>query len=126
MRPGSIYDALNRRNARDTIFRKDADFEAFNGLWATGRAGFFAGVMGTRTMRYHAHDDTSGEGHVCQGRYQSFHLQDDAHFLRRVSVRRLTVDSRWSELRGLIPCQDDDASFGGVSRDATVCDSLGL
>jgi putative transposase len=32
-------------------------------------------------MRYHAHYHTSGEGHVYQGRFKSFPVQSDAHFL---------------------------------------------
>ena len=32
-------------------------------------------------MRYHAHYNTSGEGHVDQGRFKSFPIQDDVHFL---------------------------------------------
>ena len=32
-------------------------------------------------MRYHAHYHTSGEGHVYQGRFKSFPIQDDEHFL---------------------------------------------
>ena len=32
-------------------------------------------------MRYHAHYHTSGTGHVYQGRFKSFPIQDDAHFL---------------------------------------------
>ena len=37
-------------------------------------------VTATHTMRYHAHDHTSGEGHVYQGRYKSFPVQSDEHF----------------------------------------------
>ena len=32
-------------------------------------------------MRYHAHYHTSGEGHVYQGRFKSFPVQEDGHFL---------------------------------------------
>jgi putative transposase len=32
-------------------------------------------------MRYHAHYHSSGEGHVYQGRFKSFPVQDDDHFL---------------------------------------------
>ena len=32
-------------------------------------------------MRYHAHYQTSGQGHVYQQRFKSFPVQDDDHFL---------------------------------------------
>ncbi len=35
----------------------------------------------THTMRYRAHYHTSGQGHVYQGRFRSFPIQDDQHFL---------------------------------------------
>ncbi|TWT78831.1 hypothetical protein CA13_02280 [Planctomycetes bacterium CA13] len=35
----------------------------------------------THTMRYHAHYHTEGEGYVYQGRFKSFPVQDDDHFL---------------------------------------------
>ena len=31
-------------------------------------------------MRYHAHYHSSGEGHVYQGRFKSFPIQNDEHF----------------------------------------------
>ncbi len=38
-------------------------------------------ITATHTMRYHAQYHTSGEGHVYQGRYKSFPIQEDGHFL---------------------------------------------
>jgi putative transposase len=59
-------------------------------------------------MRYHAHYHTSGEGHVYQGRFKSFPIQDDRHFLtvcryvERNALRAEFVsraeDWRWSSL----------------------------
>ena len=43
---------------------------------------FLRWISGTHTMRYHAHHHTSGEGHVYQGRFKSFPIQDDEHFSR--------------------------------------------
>ena len=37
--------------------------------------------MATPTMRYHAHYHTSGEEQFYQGRFKSFLVQDDGHFL---------------------------------------------
>jgi putative transposase len=106
---GSIYHALNRGNGRALVFHKDEDFEAFERIlgeglelydvelfalqlmpnhWhmvlrplVDGEMGRFLGwVTGTHTMRYHAHYHTAGEGHVYQGRFKSFPVQDDDHF----------------------------------------------
>ena len=106
---GGLYHALNRGNARATIFHKEADFEAFERILAEGlerydvqlfafqlmpnhwhlvlrpnQAGemsrFVRWVTATHTMRYHAHYHSCGEGHVYQGRFKSFPVQQDAHF----------------------------------------------
>jgi len=107
---GGLYHALNRGNARAAIFRKEADYEAFERIVAEGldryavqlfcyqlmpnhwhlvlrpeRDGemsrFLRWITATHTMRYHAHYHTSGAGHVYQGRFKSFPVQDDAPFL---------------------------------------------
>ena len=59
-------------------------------------------------MRYHSHYHTSGEGHVYQGRFKSFPVQDDAHFyvvcryVERNALRAGLVtaaeDWRWGSL----------------------------
>ena len=106
---GAIYHALNRGNARTPIFHKDGDFLAFERILAEGleqfavsilayqlmpnhwhlvlqphqdgeMSAFLRWVTATHTMRYHAHYHTSGEGHVYQGRYKSFPVQNDEHF----------------------------------------------
>jgi putative transposase len=106
---GGLYHALNRGNARCDLFRKDADFDAFERIMSEGlqrydvqlyafqlmsnhwhlvlrpnqegeMSRFLRWISGTHTMRYHAHYHTSGEGHVYQGRFKSFPLQDDEHF----------------------------------------------
>jgi len=106
---GGLYHALNRGNARTTIFRKDADYEAFERILAEAlerydiqlfafqlmsnhwhfvlrpnqdgeMSRFMRWVTATHTMRYHAHYHSSGEGHVYQGRFKSFPIQADGHF----------------------------------------------
>ncbi|TWU28819.1 transposase [Novipirellula artificiosorum] len=106
---GAIYHALNRGNARQEIFHKDQDYEAFvrvlhEGLekydvnlfsftlmpnhWhlllrpnRDGQMGkLLRWVTATHTLRYHGHYDTRGEGHLYQSRFKSFPIQDDAHF----------------------------------------------
>jgi len=104
-----IYHALNRGNAKSPIFKKDADFNAFERSLAEGlerypcqilacqlvsnhwhfvlrpvengaMSNFLRWVTLTHTQRYHAHCGTSGEGRVYQGRFKSFPIQDDDHF----------------------------------------------
>ena len=106
---GEIYHALNRGNARQTIFHKEGDYEGFERVLSEGLEKYpvdlFAyqwmpnhwhmvlrpresGAMSrllywvtmTHTARYHAHYHTAGEGHLYQGRYKSFPIQDDDHF----------------------------------------------
>ena len=107
---GAIYHALNRGNARRTIFHKPEDYEAFVrvlheglGRYAVDLFSFTLmpnhwhlvlrpgedGEMGrmlrwvtaTHTQRYHAHYHTSGEGSLYQARFKSFPVADDDHFL---------------------------------------------
>jgi putative transposase len=107
---GGIYHALNRGNARANIVRKPEDYEAFERILAEGlerypcrilayqlmpshwhfvlqpteeggMSNFLRWVSLTHTMRLHAHHRTAGQGHVYQGRFKSFPIQDDAHFL---------------------------------------------
>jgi putative transposase len=69
---------------------------------------FVRWVTATHTMRYHAHYHTSGEGHVYQGRFKSFPVQDDNHFfvvcryVERNALRAGLVsraeDWRWGSL----------------------------
>ncbi len=43
-------------------------------------SGYLRWVTATHTMRYHAHNHTSGEVRVYQGRYKSFPVQSNEHF----------------------------------------------
>jgi len=105
---GGVYHAMNRANARQRIFRKEADYEDFERILGDGLARYNVrlysyvlmpnhwhiilrpnrhGEMGeflrwvtvTHTMRYHAHYRTSG--HLYQGRFKSFPIQNDGHFV---------------------------------------------
>jgi len=107
---GGIYHMLNRANLRATIFHKPEDYEAFERIMAEALAKFdlsllcycvmpnhwhfvvqphVDGEMGrfgqwvslTHTQRYHSHYHTVGMGHLYQGRYKSFPVQSDEHFL---------------------------------------------
>jgi putative transposase len=107
---GLVYHVLNRGNGRMQLFHKDADFAAFErvlgeGLqrypvdlltyclmgnhWhlmvrprtaeALGRLMGWVGV--THVRRHHAHYPTRGGGHLYQGRFKSFPVQEESHFL---------------------------------------------
>jgi putative transposase len=105
---GYVYHVLNRAVGRRTIFRKEADYAAFEAilreapgfqpmrllgyclmpnhwhlvLWprADGDLSHYARwVTVTHTQRYHAHYHTAGTGPVYQGRFKAFPVQDDDH-----------------------------------------------
>ncbi|GAA5507259.1 hypothetical protein Rcae01_02714 [Novipirellula caenicola] len=107
---GSIYIALNRGNSRQTVFRKDEDYEAFLCVLAEGLERYLVDsflvlphaqslapcpaanqdrrmgrmlrwVTATQTQRYHAPYHTSGDGHLYQSRIKIFPIQNDAHVL---------------------------------------------
>lgn len=106
---GYVYHVLNRANARMKIFRKDADYEAFEAVLAEavertetrllaycvmpnhwhlvvwpredGELSRFVGWLTlTHTQRWHAHRGSIGSGHVYQGRFKSFPIAADEHF----------------------------------------------
>jgi putative transposase len=134
---GLIYHVLNRANARRKIFARDRDYEAFESIleeaveryetellaWCImpnhwhlvvrplqdGELSRFTGWLTlTHTQRWHAHRHSTGSGHVYQGRFKSFPIQDDEHFLtvcryvERNPLRAKLVasadDWRWSSL----------------------------
>ena len=136
---GVIYHVLNRGNARQLIFHKDQDYEAFirvlaDGLekydvelfsftlmpnhWhlilrpqADGQMGrLMRCVTATHSLRYHGHYHTRGEGHIYQARFKSFPIQDDAHFY---------VVCRYVErnpLRAKLVSRAEDWKFGSLYR----------
>jgi putative transposase len=138
MAPGGlVYHVLNRANARQTIFHRDGDYLAFERalaeaqeriamrilawclmpnhwhliLWPYGDgelSEFMRLVTLMHTHRWHAHHATTGAGHLYQGRFKSFIVQDDRHFLtvcryvERNALRAKLVeraeDWRWGSL----------------------------
>ena len=134
---GLAYHVLNRRVGRLRLFEKPADYAAFETilhqahertdiriaayglmpnhwhllLWPRDD-GELSEVMRwitvTHTQRWHAHRQTSGSGPVYQGRFKSFPVQSDEHFLtvaryvERNAKRAKLVDRaeewRWSSL----------------------------
>ncbi len=134
---GVIYHALNRANARATLFRSQRDYAAFEGLLAEALkhqpmrilaycvmpnhwhallwphedgdlTRYLHWLTSTHAQRWHKSHGTAGTGHVYQGRFRAFPVEQDAHFLavaRYVERNALTAalvdraeDWRWSSL----------------------------
>ena len=133
---GQIYHVLNRGNGRQNVFHKEGDFQAFLRLLGETKERYGIKVfayclmsnhfhlllqteegqelgrsmqwlMTSHVRRYHRHYGTSG--HVWQGRYKSFIVQQDDHLLTVVRyietnpVRAKMVDKAgdwpWSSYR---------------------------
>ncbi|MHC4905233.1 MAG: transposase [Planctomycetota bacterium] len=104
-----VYHALNRANGRLRIFKKAGDFEAFEQILTEGLARFDMRLCGycvmgnhwhlvlwpqqdgdlshfmkwvtvTHSHRWHAAHKTVGIGHLYQGRYKSFPVQDGLYY----------------------------------------------
>jgi len=135
---GIVYHVLNRAVGRMTLFKKNEDYLAFEkvleqSVERTGTRllgycvmpnhwhllfwpredGELSEVMRwltvTHTQRWHAHRHTAGTGPIYQGRFKSFPVQSDEHFLtvaryvERNALRANLVveraqDWRWSSL----------------------------
>jgi putative transposase len=132
-----VYHVLNRANARMRIFDDDADYEAFERVlseaversqtrllayclmpnhwhlvvWPRkdGELSRFIGWLTlTHTQRWHAHRRSIGAGHVYQGRFKSFPVQEDEHFYTvaryaernalRANLVRRAEQWRWGSL----------------------------
>jgi putative transposase len=132
-----VYHVLNRANGRLPLFEKAGDYEAFERVLAEAHeriamrtlaycvmpnhwhlvlwprrdgdlSRFLAWVTLTHTQRWHAHRRSAGAGHLYQGRFKSFPVQGDEHFLtvcryvERNALRAQLVlraeEWRWSSL----------------------------
>jgi putative transposase len=136
---GYAYHVLNRANGRLRLFKKEADFLAFEqvlvesfgrvplrilGYTVMGnhwhfvvwpRRGqddevseFFRWLTVTHSLRWHVHHKTTGMGHVYQGRFKSFPIEQDEHltavlrYVERNPLRARLVRSadawRWGSM----------------------------
>ncbi|MCU0879586.1 MAG: transposase [Pirellulaceae bacterium] len=133
---GYCYHVLNRGNARQRVFRKDADYAAFVNLFDEAQvrcpmrilayclmpnhfhvvlwpredgdvSRWMQWVQTTHVRRYHELHRTSG--HVWQGRFKAFPIQQDEHLLAvlryvernplRAGLVRGVNDWPWNSLR---------------------------
>ena len=132
---GEVFHVLNRGVARLDFCEKEEDFDAFmrvvNETWKVVPLPIFAMVLMsnhwhfvvrpetddqvseffrrltvTHTMRWHSHYQTGGTGHLYQGRFKSFPIQQDEHLLTvmryvernpvRANLIRHAEDWKWS------------------------------
>ena len=107
---GLVYHALNRAVAGLPLFRKEADYAAFERIMIEAHAlhptrilawclmrnhwhfvlwpreegevtAFLRWLAHTHAMRWHVAHGTVGRGHLYQGRFKSFPVQEDGHVL---------------------------------------------
>ncbi len=134
---GVVFHVLNRGNERRTIFDDDADYAAFLRVMVAamvqqpisllsyclmpnhwhlvlrpecdGDLGRFMHLLTvTHVRRWREHRHLVGQGHLYQGTYKSFPVQDDVHFLTvcryvernplRAGMVKRAEDWRWSSL----------------------------
>jgi putative transposase len=134
---GVIFHCLNRGNDQRDLFAGNGDFAAFERviemaleavptrllayclmhnhwhllLWPRkdGELGaFMHRLTTTHVRRWHRHRQSDGRGHLYQGAYKSFPVQDDGHFLTvaryvernalRARMVRRAEDWRWCSL----------------------------
>ncbi|MEN6451927.1 MAG: transposase [Thermoguttaceae bacterium] len=134
---GMVFHVLNRANARARIFAKEADYAAFElamcetlrrrpmrilgylimpnhwhlVLWPQQDgelAAFMHRLTVTHVRRWQLHRKTVGCGHLYQGTYKSFPIEEDEHLLAvlgyvernalRAGLVERAEDWRWSSL----------------------------
>jgi putative transposase len=142
---GFVYHVLNRAVGRGPIFEKEGDYAAFMKvlreakewqpmrlmsfclmpnhrhllLWAHEDGDiseFMRWLTVMHTQRWHARYQTAGTGPLYQGRFKSFPVQEDEHFLavcryvernaRRANLVPTAQDWKWCSL---------DQALGGAS-----------
>jgi len=134
---GIIYHVLNRANGRQGMFDGPQDYQAWEHVLMEAQiqvpvrilaysampnhwhlvlfprqdgdlSRFMAWLTLTHTQRWHAQHQSVGSGHLYQGRFKSFPLQNDDHFLTvcryvegnalRSKLVKRAEDWQWSSL----------------------------
>ena len=132
-----IYHILNRANGRGVIFQEQKDYELFERILFEGKEkypidiysfcimpnhwhfvlsadkgenipSFMRWITHTHTQRWHVSRQSIGHGHVYQGRYKSFPIEKDNHFLQvcryvernalRAGIAQRAEHWKWSSL----------------------------
>jgi len=172
-----IYHVINRGNGRQEVFHKDKDYEAFMKLIKEAKERYPVKLFGYSLMpnhfhmavkpekgeelskwmqwlmtshvrRYHRHYGSSG--HVWQGRYKSFMIQEDSHlqmamrYIEGKPVRAKLVQSarewQWSSheetegkkerlLTDAVPIRmsvNRQALFGDATWQMKICKEFGM
>jgi putative transposase len=136
---GGFYHVLNRGNGRMQLFHKPEDYLAFCAVLGEGLHRYPVNLLAwclmgnhwhlvlspptsealpalmhwvgvTHVRRHHAHYRSAGGGHLYQGRYKCFGVQEDRHFLAvcryveanpvRAKLVERAQDWTWSSLGG--------------------------
>jgi putative transposase len=147
---GFVYHVLNRANAKRRIFEHDRDYLAFERvlgevqervpmrilawcvmpnhwhllLWPRedgDLSRYMRLVTLTHTQRRHAYCASAGTGHLYQGRFKSFVVQSDTHFLtvsRYVEANAMhgklvqrAEDWRWGSLWRVVHGKEDQPPY---------------
>jgi putative transposase len=142
---GVVYHVLNRANRRAKIFHKHRDYQAFIEIVAQGLertpcrvlglclmpshwhlvlrphadgdlSRLMAWISNTHVKRYRTHyHDTIG-GHLYQGRFKSFPVQEDAHLLTVLRyVEANPLRAGLAERAGQWPWCSDSLRHGGFA-----------
>ncbi|HXG56010.1 MAG TPA: transposase, partial [Vicinamibacterales bacterium] len=132
-----VHHVINRGNNREDVFRHPVDYEDFLNLLSEGMertpmrilavclmknhfhlvlwptegihlSAYMTWLMNAQIRRLHKRRGTTGLGHIYQGRYKNFLVQDDAHLYRvlryveanplRAAIVQRAEQYRWSSL----------------------------
>jgi putative transposase len=134
---GLAHHVINRGNNRGRIFHKPRDYQAFLSLMGEAQvrvpmrllayalmpnhfhlvlwpestdaiSAYMRGLMNAHIRRYQHHYGTCGHGHIYQGRFKNFPIQQDSHLFRvlryveanplRAKLVKRAEEWRWSSL----------------------------
>lgn len=134
---GIVYHVLNRANGKQAIFQGYSDFNVFEKILAEGLkkipmrltaycimsnhwhlllwpyndgdlSTFIHWITMTHSQRWHSIHNTSGTGHLYQGRFKSFPVQNESYYLTtlryiesnplRAGLVKSSLDWTWSSL----------------------------
>ena len=147
---GVCFHVLNRAVARLPLFEKPEDYDAFERVVVESFqreklpifaycvmpnhwhfvvrpktkhqvTRFFRWLTNTHTMRWHAHHHTEGTGHLYQGRFKAFPIEEDEHLLTvlryvernplRADLCERAEDWRWGSMWRRQHAAEFDSNF---------------